>query len=86
MRALLVEDWRGLGRLKTDSPLVRTFENLKAILGKDLGISLYDEEGLRLAKAWHVTRLPALAVLARGKAHVAFGTRVDPLELLKCAR
>ena len=83
---LLVEDWRGLGRLRTDSPLVRTFETLKAILGEDLGIPLYDERGLRLAKAWRVTRLPALAIVAGGKARVAFGTRVDPEELLKCAR
>ena len=83
---LLVEDWRGLGRLKKESPLVRTLQKLEDVLGKNLNIPLYDVEGLRLAKAWRITRLPALAVVAGGKAHVSFGTRVDPGELLKCAK
>lgn len=45
-----------------------------------------DDEGLRKARELGVRRLPAVAVVRGGRAHVASGTRVDVKELLRCSR
>jgi len=49
-------------------------------------VRVVDEEGLRKAKELGIRRLPALAVVRGGHAHVASGTQVDVKELLQCSR
>lgn len=49
-------------------------------------LQVVDEEGLRKARELGVRRLPAVAVLRGGRAHVAAGTRADVKELLRCSR
>lgn len=46
----------------------------------------YDEEGLRKARELGIRRLPAVAVVRGGRAHVAAGAGVDVQELLRCSR
>jgi len=45
-----------------------------------------DEEGLRKARELGIRRLPAVAVVRDGHAHVASGSGVDVKELLRCSR
>lgn len=45
-----------------------------------------DEEGLKKARDLGVRRLPAVAVVRGGHAHVATGTGVDVRELLRCSK
>jgi len=49
-------------------------------------LRVVDEEGLRKAKELGIRRLPAVAVLRGGHAHVASGTQVDLKELLQCSK
>jgi hypothetical protein len=49
-------------------------------------LRVVDEEGLRKAKQLGIRRLPAVAVVRGGRAHVATGTQVDAQELLRCSR
>lgn len=49
-------------------------------------LRVVDEEGLRKAKELGVRRLPAVAVVRGGRAHLAAGSRVDVKELLRCSR
>jgi hypothetical protein len=49
-------------------------------------LQVVDEEGLRKARQLGVRRLPAVAVLRGGRAHVASGARADAKELLRCSR
>jgi len=49
-------------------------------------LRVVDEEGLRKARQLGVRRLPAVAVVRGGRAHVATGTQVDVQELLRCSR
>ena len=44
-----------------------------------------DDEGLRKARELGIRRLPAVAVVRRGRAHVASGAGVDVRELLRCS-
>lgn len=46
----------------------------------------YDDEGLRKARELGIRRLPAVAVVRGGRAHVASGAGVDVRELLRCTR
>jgi hypothetical protein len=45
-----------------------------------------DEEGLEKAKQLGVRRLPAVAVVRSGRAHVATGAQADVQELLRCSK
>jgi len=45
-----------------------------------------DEEGLQKAKQLGIRRLPAVAVVRGGRAHVATGTDADVKELLRCSK
>jgi hypothetical protein len=45
----------------------------------------YDDEGLRKARELGIRRLPAVAVVRGGRAHVASGAGVDVKELLRCS-
>jgi hypothetical protein len=47
-------------------------------------LAIYDEEGLALARSWKITRLPALALVAEGRVHVAAGSRARPEDLEDC--
>ena len=49
-------------------------------------LRVVDEEGLRKARLLGVRRLPAVAVVRGGRAHVATGTQVDVKELLLCSK
>lgn len=78
--ALLVEDWTGLGRLTEDAPLYRTVRGL----GEGTPIQVYDPEVLRLAGAWKITRLPAVALVKNGKTHLIQGSGPDLEALWRC--
>jgi hypothetical protein len=49
-------------------------------------VRVVDEEGLRKAKELGIRRLPAVAVVRAGRAHVASGTQADVKELLRCSK
>ncbi len=49
-------------------------------------VRVVDEEGLETAKRLGIRRLPAVAVVRGGHAHVATGTQVDVKELLRCSK
>ncbi len=79
---LLVEDWTTFLKVGEASPLYLTMREL----GRTSPVQVFDEEGLRLAQAWKITRLPALALVSRGRAHVLQGAVSGLDELLGCAR
>lgn len=49
-------------------------------------VLVVDEEGLRQAAALRISRLPAVAVLHRGRWHVGTGTRLKLSEVLRCSK
>jgi hypothetical protein len=49
-------------------------------------VRVVDEEGLQKAKELGIRRLPAVAVVRGGRAHVASGTQADVKELLRCSK
>ena len=49
-------------------------------------VRVVDEEGLKKARELGVRRLPAVAVVRGGRAHVATGSGVDVRELLRCSK
>src|SRR6478672_4215998 len=49
-------------------------------------VRVVDEEGLEKARQLGIRRLPAVAVVRGGRAHVATGTQVDVKELLRCSK
>ena len=80
---LLVEDWNTFLKVSEASPLYLTMREL----GRSTPVQVFDEEGLRLAQAWKITRLPALALVSRGRAHVLQGSVLSGLDdLLGCTR
>jgi hypothetical protein len=84
---LLVEDWAAWKKPTEDAPLYRTIRELGGSGGPPgLGLPVYDLEGLRLARTWKLSRLPAFVLVAQGKAHVVYGTRLDLEELLRCGQ
>jgi hypothetical protein len=80
--ALLVEDWSTFLKVGEASPLYLTMRQL----GKATPIQIFDEEALKLAQAWKITRLPALVLVAHGRAHVLQGGVIGLEELLGCSR
>ena len=84
---LLVEDWKAWKKPTEDSPLFKTVRELGGGRnGPGVNIPVYDLEGLALARAWKLNRLPAFVLVAHGKAHVVYGTRIDLAELSRCER
>jgi len=84
---LLVEDWKAFKKSSQGTPLsqtVRELSSLEQALG--LKLSVFDEEGLRLARAWKLSRLPAFVLIAHDKAHVVYGTRIDLKDLSECGQ
>ena len=78
--AFIVQDWTRLRQVTEESSLFRTL--------RELGVPLqvYDLEALRLAAAWKISRLPAVALVRDGRAHVLQGTTLDLDALLRCSR
>lgn len=80
--ALLVEDWSTFLKVGEASPLYLTMRHL----GKATPVQVFDEEALRLAQTWKITRLPALVLVAHGRAHVLQGAVAGLDELFGCSR
>jgi hypothetical protein len=80
--ALLVEDWTSIRKVTEDAPLYRTVRSL----GEGTPIQVYDTEALRLAGAWKITRLPAVALVRNGRVHVVQGSNLDLEALWGCTR
>jgi hypothetical protein len=80
--ALLVEDWTTFMKVGEASPLYLTMRQL----GKTTPVQVFDEEALKLGQAWKIARLPALVLVAHGRAHVLQGAVAGLEELLGCSR
>jgi hypothetical protein len=81
---LLVSDFGALGRVQEESGFTKGLKELGRISEGPLDLAIYDEEGLALARAWKICRLPALVQVAGGRAHVATGSRARPQDLEDC--
>ena len=84
---VLIEHWERLRKVTPESILwktVRELGRLREPAGVD--IPLYDVEGLRLAKAWKITRLPAFVLVSHGRAHAIHGPNADLGSLQGCDR
>jgi hypothetical protein len=84
---LLVEDWKTFRKPTAESHLYKTIRELGG-RGDPPGVNIgvFDEEGLRLARAWKLTKLPAFVLVAHGKAHVVYGSKLSVDELEECGR
>lgn len=80
--ALLVEDWSTFLKVGEASPLYLTMRHF----GKATPVQVFDEEALKLAQTWKITRLPALVLVAHGRAHVLQGAVAGLDELFACSR
>ena len=80
---LLVEDFREIGRLDEKHPFYQALKELGRLFGGSLDLRLYDEEGLRLASDWKVTKLPTLVLVRGGTAHKVSGAGIDVREFLE---
>ena len=80
--ALLVEDWNAFLKVGETSPLYQVMREL----GKTTPVQIFDEEALKLAMAWKVTRLPAMVLVDRGRAHVLQGSAAGLEEIFRCSR
>lgn len=74
---LLVERYFGAGEPR------EAFLSAVAAAGREIGV--VDEEGLREAERLGIAELPAVAVKAGGRVHLASGSRLDAKEVLRCA-
>lgn len=79
---LLVEEWKTFLKVDESAPLYRTVREL----GKDFALQAFDEEGLRLASAWGITRLPAVVLVSGGRAHKVQGAGSALEGLFRCSR
>jgi hypothetical protein len=82
----LVEDFASLA--KPSEEFARGIRELRYAVGQDFGLHVYDEDGLALAREIKLDRLPAYALVAkqgeRRRAFVAYGTRPNLEELVRC--
>jgi hypothetical protein len=84
---ILVEDWTKIRKVAEDSPLLQVVRELGRLREPEgVDIRLFDEEGLRLARLWNLSRLPASVLVAHGHAHVVQGSQSAPGSLLGCDR
>lgn len=80
--AFLVEDWKSFRKLDPDSPLYLAIREL----GEGAPLQIFDEEALRFARAWKLTRLPAFVWVERGRAHLFQGSSRELEDLFQCTR
>lgn len=59
---LLVREFGTVEKVQEDSSFIRTLKEFSKLGDRELDIPLYDEEGLALAEAWKITRLPTLVL------------------------
>jgi hypothetical protein len=80
----LVDDF---GALKTVKDLhVQNTNALRGLVGPGFGLPMLDEEGLSMARALAIERLPAFCLVdaSTGRAHVVYGRGARLSELLTC--
>ncbi len=82
---LLVRDFRGLSTVPSQG-FKTAITTLRDGVGPDFGLSIFDEEGLRLAARYGLTGLPAAVLEQGGRAHIAYGSDPNLEELLKCRK
>ena len=84
----LAEDFSSLA--KPSNEFARGIRELRHAVGEDFSVKVYDEEGLALARQLKLDRLPAYTLIVnRGKrqrAFVAYGTRANLEELVRCGK
>jgi len=84
----LAEDFGSVAKPSDD--LTAGIRELKYAVGDGFSLALYDEDGLALARQLKIDRLPAFAAIVtsgeRRKTCVAYGTRANLEELLKCGK
>jgi len=84
----LAEDFGSI--VKPTDDLTAGIRELKYAVGEEFSLPLYDEDGLALARQLKIDRLPAFGVIVtngdRRKAYVAYGSRANLEELLKCGK
>ena len=83
---LLLQDFRSLSRVTRYPSFVKTLQVLQGPKRGGLDIPLFDPEGLKMAKAWGLTILPAIVLVRNGKAHVLEGSHSDPHSVRNCHR
>ena len=82
---LLLGDFRDLS-LTPSLEFQAAVKALRENGGPKFGLSIFDEEGLRLATSYGLTKLPALVLERGGRVHVAYGADPDIEEFLKCRK
>ena len=82
---LLVGDFRDLS-LTPSVGFQAAVKALRESGGPEFGLSIFDEEGLRLAANYGLSRLPAVVLEHGGRVHVAYGSDPDIEEILKCRK
>lgn len=78
VRTVLLSE-RYFGAREPGAPFVATIQAAGEV-------RVVDEEGLRKARELGIRKLPAVAVVRGGRAHVASGSGTDVRELLRCSR
>jgi hypothetical protein len=81
---VLIDRFRGLGKLEESSPFYRTLKELQS--QGALNLPLYDPEGLALAESWQLRSLPAFVLVSGGQAHVTLGSGGSLDGLWECSQ
>lgn len=81
---LLVEDFAALKKVKEVH--VENLKALRELVGEGLSLPLLDEEGLAMARALGVERVPAFCLVdpVSRRAHVAYGRGARLSEVFRC--
>lgn len=70
--------------------LAQNVKGLRALIGEEFAMRVWDDDGLAVARALRLERLPAMVLVDRDrggapvKAHVAYGAGVNLKELCQC--
>ena len=75
---------RILSEVTPETPVTDPAEGLRSCTVREVSIPLFDLKGLGLARKWGITRLPAVVLVQGGRAHRAYGPRIDFEKLLTC--
>ena len=81
---LLAEDFTALKKVKEVHAL--NLKALRDLVGEGFGLPVVDEEGLAMARAIRIERLPAYALVDRAsrRAHVVYGRGARLSEVFPC--